>query len=824
MINSMSDTATNIAGWGKFMRQAYPGTIAMARVQNTTSWSAQNASSEMFELTPQFYSPAPAVGQKWYQLATSGYYGHYLPVGTSVKWTQLKSNGWIRPDIAQPGTSRTSPAYKVTFTPRLYINATEFIDHSQCVFFYVRFCGDGIKDSDRGEQCDDGNMNSGDGCSNICQPETTVNPVCNNLTVSPTSVINGGNITYTCTGTNVTSYSITARDANNNIVGSSTSAAGGLILPANPLGTYTISCFVNGQITTPSSCQKTVTNTTNPTPQIDIDKRDANNADLDGSIGNDTQTVTSGTAAVFKIRVTNNGTEDLRNIVLSDAVAPSCAGNVTLPSNFPNTWSNWSHGGNGNHTDDILQVGEWFEYTCNRANTTAPYTNTAKVNATGVTSGIPVDDTDPTPVLVPNTNPTPQIDIDKRDANNADLDGSIGNDTQTVTSGTAAVFKIRVTNNGTEDLRNIVLSDAVAPSCAGNVTLPSNFPNTWSNWSHGGNGNHTDDILQVGEWFEYTCNRANTTAPYTNTAKVNATGVTSGIPVDDTDPTPVLVPNTNPTCDNLTVSTTGTTVDYSCTGTNAASYRITQNGTQISTNRTGSVNVGYGTFTFTCYVNDSITTSACQKTITTTPDTPRPQIRVIKDDNDNRDDRQFLQNGASAQFTIVVRNPWTEALKNVSLSDPYAPECSRNSSQTLAMIVDVGNRDSYLDPGESFSYICYRPNVDQYTFPNNENRICVEGRGNNSNISVDDCDITRIEFGSGEMCQYLQVSQNGNQVNAVCGPNGSYRLFVLNGPNVVKNYRSNNGQFNFSVGDGNFKLVCVRDGETSWYSQTVRRI
>lgn len=46
------------------MRQAYPGTIAMARVQNTTSWSAQNASSEMFELTPQFYSPAPAVGQK----------------------------------------------------------------------------------------------------------------------------------------------------------------------------------------------------------------------------------------------------------------------------------------------------------------------------------------------------------------------------------------------------------------------------------------------------------------------------------------------------------------------------------------------------------------------------------------------------------------------------------------------------------------------------------------------------------------------------------------------------------------------------------------
>lgn len=220
-------------------------------------------------------------------------------------------------------------------------------------------------------------------------------------------------------------------------------------------------------------------------------------------------------------------------------------------------------------------------------------------------------------------------------------------------------------------------------------------------------------------------------------------------------------------------------MNYACTGTNVSNYRITQNGTQIGTSASGSVNVGYGTFTFVCYVNDSITSTACQKTITTTPNTPTPQIQVVKDDNDNHDDRQFLQNGATAQFTIVVRNPGTEALENVVLSDIYAPECNRNSAQTQSMIVNVGNRDSRLDPGESFSYVCNRANVDQYTFPNNENRICVDGRGYTSGIPVNSCDITRIEFGSTDVCQYLQVSKNGNQVNATCGPNGSYRLFVL---------------------------------------------
>ena len=655
-------------------------------------------------------------------------------------------------------------------------------------------------------------MNSGDGCSSVCQPEVT--PICNNLTVTPTSVVNGGSITYTCTGTNVSSYSIIARDPNNNIIASSTSAAGGLILPASPLGTYNISCFVNGQVSTPASCQKTVTNTTVVEPvctNLTVTPTSVVNG------GNVTYTCSGNNVTSWSIQFSRPD-----GSIFQTLTTPT--GSVTIPSSPT-----------GIYTAKCFVNGQ---------------TSTPEVCQKTVTN---------TP------NPTPQIDIDKRDANSADLDGSIGNDTQTVTSGTAAVFKIRVTNNGTEDLRNLVLSDAMAPNCAGNVTLPSTFPGTWSNWAHGGSGNNTDNILQVGEWFEYTCNRTNTTAPYTNTATVNATGVTSGIPVDDTDPTPVLVTTpdaictnltvtptsvvnggnvtytcsgnnvtswsiqfsrpdgsifqtlttptgsvtipssptgiytakcfvngqtstpevcqktvtntttTTPTCDNLTVSTTGTTVNYACTGTNATSYRITQNGTQIGTGSSGSVNVGYGTFTFVCYVNDSITSSACQKTVTTTTN---PVIQVIKDDNDNHDDRQFLQTGAAATFTIVVKNPGTEPLTNVTLADQYAPECNRNSAQTQSMIVNVGNRDNRLDPGESFSYVCTRANVDTYTFPNNENRICVDGQGSTSGIPVNSCDVTRIEFGS-PVCQNLQVTQNGNQISALCGPSGSYRLFVL---------------------------------------------
>ena len=87
-------------------------------------------------------------------------------------------------------------------------------------------------------------------------------------------------------------------------------------------GTFTPTCFVNDTITS-NSCQGTVT-ITNPTPAVTIDKVDANQNDLDGNIGNDTQTVESGAAAVFEITVTNTGGEGLTNVSVTDPNGADC--------------------------------------------------------------------------------------------------------------------------------------------------------------------------------------------------------------------------------------------------------------------------------------------------------------------------------------------------------------------------------------------------------------------------------------------------------------------------------------------------------------------
>jgi len=138
----------------------------------------------------------------------------------------------------------------------------------------------------------------------------------------------------------------------------------------------------------------------------------------------------------------------------------------------------------------------------------------------------------------------PSILIDKTDANpNLDQDNTVGNDIQKLNEGDEAIFKIRVTNNGPESLDSIVLTDIQAPNCSGNVTLPGTYPNTWSNFTTGWTWNKTDEILEPGEYFEYTCTKPNTQGDYRNVAKVDATWVTSEIDVESSDESDVDVPS-----------------------------------------------------------------------------------------------------------------------------------------------------------------------------------------------------------------------------------------------------------------------------------------
>jgi len=109
-------------------------------------------------------------------------------------------------------------------------------------------------------------------------------------------------------------------------------------------------------------------------PSVAIDKDDADNTD-------DTQTVISGGDATFTITVTNNGTEDLCNVTVTDPNSATCEMTYT------------ANGG-------TLAVGDSWTYTCTLTGVTADLINTATVNAEGCGSGDPVDDTDDTEVLV----------------------------------------------------------------------------------------------------------------------------------------------------------------------------------------------------------------------------------------------------------------------------------------------------------------------------------------------------------------------------------------------------------------------------------------
>lgn len=152
----------------------------------------------------------------------------------------------------------------------------------------------------------------------------------------------------------------------------------------------------------------------------------------------------------------------------------------------------------------------------------------------GCNPGGDEDDSDLEPIVIPG----PSIAVDKTDNNPVDQDGVVRNDSQTIDSGESAVFEITVTNDGTEGLTNIVLSDPLGPNCAGSVTLPSTSPTTFLTFTHVGNN---DAIFDPGETFTYTCDRPNTTESFVNTVTVEADGVDSGTTVDDDDPTNILL-------------------------------------------------------------------------------------------------------------------------------------------------------------------------------------------------------------------------------------------------------------------------------------------
>ncbi len=379
-------------------------------------------------------------------------------------------------------------------------------------------CGNGAVET--GEQCDDGNTTNYDGCSAQCKTETpaitidkndndngddtqqvlykgaavykvtvvntgkvaltdvvvsdTVSPNCARTAAQTKSMYNGNtfdpgeSFTYTCTETNVT----TSHGSTASVVGK----------PVNH----------TANVSDSDSTSVTVKDA----PAITIDKDDNDNKD-------DTQKVDEGGTATYTITVTNNGVSPLKDIVISDNKSPNCARSAAQTKALI--------GGNG-----ILQPGKSFSYTCTETGVVTSHSTTASVVAKSTIGGQKVTDSDDTNVTVNNA---PAISIDKNDNDN-------GDDTQVVEEGKKALFKITVKNIGKAALKDVVVSDALAPNCARSAAQTKTL--------------YGADTFLPGKSFSYTC-QAEAKVAYVNTATVKAKAVHGGTSIDATDNSTVQV-------------------------------------------------------------------------------------------------------------------------------------------------------------------------------------------------------------------------------------------------------------------------------------------
>jgi len=117
-----------------------------------------------------------------------------------------------------------------------------------------------------------------------------------------------------------------------------------------------------------------------------------------------------------------------------------------------------------------------------------------------------------------------------------------------------------------------------------------------------------------------------------------------------------------------------------------------------------------------------------------------PQIAVDKDDDDDLDDLQTVEEGATATFSIAITNNGTESLCNLVITDPNGADCVMTPAEIAALIMASGNMDAVWDPGEVLNYTCTVPNV-MMSFTNT---ITVNAEGCNSGIGVMAEDATEV--------------------------------------------------------------------------------
>ena len=157
-------------------------------------------------------------------------------------------------------------------------------------------------------------------------------------------------------------------------------------------------------------------------PSINPTKAMSRNADEDGS-----GDVSAGDTLTYQITVTNNGTANLTNVVVSDDLTGD---NKTCPLVIP---------------DDTCVLNATYAVNSNDLGTTINNTGTCESDQTD-----PVEDDEDVTV------PTPSLAIDKTYELFDDVDGS-----GDVSPGDTILYTITATNNGTANLTNVYITDTL---------------------------------------------------------------------------------------------------------------------------------------------------------------------------------------------------------------------------------------------------------------------------------------------------------------------------------------------------------------------------
>jgi len=110
------------------------------------------------------------------------------------------------------------------------------------------------------------------------------------------------------------------------------------------------------------------------------------------------------------------------------------------------------------------------------------------------------------------------------------------------------------------------------------------------------------------------------------------------------------------------------------------------------------------------------------------------------------EDSQTIEKGETSRFKIFVKNDGEEPMHDIVLTDAKSPSCNRTSSQTAALTRSVGNGDSLLDPGETFSYTCEKANIQNGYV--NKIELSAKGPTGDTRFAKDNTEILVIEPGT----------------------------------------------------------------------------